>query len=69
MNTTRTVTRRPANHALHLFLTVVTLGLWSPVWIAAAALGRRETVTTYPHAVPPYGGREPQWNPYSGRWQ
>lgn len=57
MNTT---TRKPANHALHLFLTIITFGLWLPGWIIAAMVGRKETVTTCNwvapnlHQVPPY---------------
>ena len=63
----RTVIRRPANHALHLVLTVLTLGMWAPVWIVCAAVGRRETVT---HAPPhyPWPG-QPVWNPYTQRWE
>lgn len=73
----RTTVRRPANHALHLILTVLTLGMWSPVWIVCAIVGRREVIT---HAVAfdPYAGAPgthpvpvalPVWNPYSGTWQ
>lgn len=43
---TRVVTRRGANHGLHLFLTIFTAGLWAPFWIVAAVRGRR-SVTTY----------------------
>lgn len=41
----RTVHRRSANHGLHLFLTIVTFGLWAPVWLAMAMIGRREVTT------------------------
>lgn len=46
MNGYRTTVRRPCNHALHLFLTLITLGLWAPVWIVVAIVGKRETVLT-----------------------
>lgn len=50
----KTVSRRPANHALHLVLTLATCGLWLPVWAVSAVVGRRETVTVEdPEA---YGG-------------
>lgn len=64
----RTVVRKPCNHALHLFLTLITLGVWSPVWVVVAIVGKRETVTTYPqhnaHQVTP--GYD--YNPYNGQW-
>lgn len=49
MNTT---TRKPANHVLHLFLTIITFGLWLPGWIIAAMVGRKETVTTHNWVAP-----------------
>src|SRR3954454_23325025 len=30
---------KPVNHTLHLVLTLVTLSLWAPVWIALAIFG------------------------------
>lgn len=33
--------RRGVNHPLHAVLTIVTCGLWAPVWIVVAILGRR----------------------------
>ena len=30
------------NHALHLIATVLTLGLWWPIWMVAALFGRRQ---------------------------
>ena len=42
----KTVTRRPANHGLHLFLSLITFGLWLPVWAVVALIGRRERVWT-----------------------
>lgn len=42
----KTVIRKPANHGLHLFLTLITFGCWLPVWAVVALIGRRETVTT-----------------------
>jgi hypothetical protein len=73
----RTTVRKPCSHGLHLFLTLITFGLWAPVWIVMAVVGRRETVVTQ---YPVQGG--PGWsqqtgyvtpetgyyNPYSGRW-
>jgi hypothetical protein len=46
------------NHVLHLLLSVVTFGLWLPVWIGVAAFGggRREIVSrtapTQPQMIP-----------------
>lgn len=81
MNTT---TRKPANHVLHLFLTIITFGLWLPGWIIAAMVGRKETVTTHNWVAPnlhhqvqgvptypelqPVQRPVPQYNPYSGTW-
>jgi hypothetical protein len=64
----RTVTRKPANHGLHLFLTLITFGCWLPVWAVVALIGRRETVTvpdTPQHAYAPTYYHEP--NPPSWR--
>lgn len=77
VNRYRTTVRRPCNHVLHLVLTLITLGLWAPVWIVVAIVGKRETVVTQ---YPVQGG--PGWtertgyvmpesgyyNPYNGRW-
>lgn len=52
----RTVQKRECNHTLHLILTLVSCGMWAPVWIVAAAMGRR-TVT--------YGVYPPQPLAYS----
>lgn len=35
--------KRP-NHILHLLLSVITLGLWIPVWICVAAFGGEKRV-------------------------
>lgn len=44
---TVTKTRTSANHSLHLFLSVMTCGLWLLVWPIVAATGKRtKTVTT-----------------------
>lgn len=54
--------RKPCNHGLHLFLTIITTGLWGIfVWPFVAMYGRRETVwhqpmTQQPNAVNPYNG-------------
>lgn len=60
--------RKPCNHGLHLFLTIITLGMWGVfVWPWVALYGRRETVTypahptPQPNAVNPYNGR-PYWD-------
>lgn len=39
----RVTTRRGANHGLHLVLTILSMGLWAPVWLIVAMIGRRET--------------------------
>lgn len=36
----------PANHGLHLFLSLITFGCWLPVWFVVALIGRREKVWT-----------------------
>jgi hypothetical protein len=63
-----TTTRRGANHGLHLFLSIITMGLWAVTgWPIAAIMGRRQTVTTYPpmvqqtNAVNPYNN-QPYWD-------
>lgn len=75
--------RMPANHGLHLFLTLITFGCWLPVWAVVALIGRRETVTVsgtapyastprYPEPVPPsWSANEPYTQMYGGamyRW-
>ena len=42
------VSGKKTNHILHLLLSVVTLGLWLPVWLIVAAFGgeRRVMLTT-----------------------
>lgn len=54
--------RRPCNHPLHLVLTVLTCGMWTPFWIGAAVIGRRERVTVY--APPAHFAVDP----VTGRW-
>jgi hypothetical protein len=34
-------------HVLHLIMTLLSCGLWSPIWIIHAALAHRKTVTRY----------------------
>lgn len=51
----KTVIRKPANHGLHLFLTIVTLGCWLPVWAVAALVGRREVITVPDSPAPLQG--------------
>ncbi|GAA2112508.1 hypothetical protein GCM10009759_55280 [Kitasatospora saccharophila] len=48
MTKTTVVTRRGANHGLHLFLTIITAGLWAITgWPIAAIIGRRTKTTTH----------------------
>lgn len=71
----RYTTRKQCNHGLHLVLSIITFGMWLPVWVVMAVVGRKETVT-YPGAYPPvllHGGPTPQHvpqpnavNPYNG---
>lgn len=50
-----TTTRRGANHGLHLFLSIITFGMWAVTgWPIAAAMGRRQTVTHH--------GASPAWS-------
>jgi hypothetical protein len=51
------VVRRGANHGLHVFLSIITCGLWAITgWPIAAAMGRKTHTTTYgPPQPPPYG--------------
>lgn len=66
--------RKQCNHTLHLILTVLTFGMWAPVWLVAALMGRKETVTypTYPPGLAhgaTYAVPAPQpnaVNPYNG---
>src|SRR3954452_4038806 len=37
------VVRSGPNHVLHLILTILTAGLWLPIWILVAIFGRRRT--------------------------
>lgn len=41
-----TVNVKGPNHALHFILTIVTCGLWLPVWIIIAVFGRRRVQVT-----------------------
>lgn len=57
------VERRGANHGLHVFLTIITCGLWAITgWPIAAAMGRK-TVTKVPTYQPPPQAMPPQ-QPY-----
>lgn len=38
--TTVTVSPRKTNHLFHLFMTIFTFGLWSPVWILMSLLNK-----------------------------
>lgn len=46
------VTGTPVNHILHLLLTLLTAGLWLPVWIIVAIAGGE---VRYMYAVDPFG--------------
>lgn len=63
----RIVERRGANHGLHVFLTIITCGLWAITgWPIAAAMGRK-TVTKVPTYQPPPQQYPPQqYGPPSG---
>lgn len=77
--TQRVVERRGANHGLHVFLSIVTCGLWMITgWPIATMMGRK-TVTRVPvpspqaPPMPPYGypvappqqyGQQPPQQPY-----
>ncbi|MFM9649942.1 hypothetical protein [Streptomyces galilaeus] len=42
------VTKRGANHGLHVFLTIITCGLWAVTgWPIAALMGRKTKTRTY----------------------
>lgn len=67
----RVVTKRGANHTLHVILTICTCGIWAITgWPIAAAMGRKSTTTAYPpqqqwqQPPPPPGyGYPPQQQP------
>lgn len=53
------VTKRGANHGLHVVLTILTCGIWAITgWPIAAAMGRK-TTTVYNNQVPPPQGYFP----------
>lgn len=54
------VTKRGANHALHITLSFITCGLWLPVWAIAAMMGRKTVTEVRPPAAPQY----PMQHPY-----
>lgn len=56
----KTVIRKPAHHGLHIIMSILTLGMWLPVWAVAAAVGRREVIRVpdspaqlYPSGIAP----------------
>lgn len=52
--------RKPCNHGLHLFLTIITLGMWGVfVWPFAAVMGRKETVRFDGYPAAPLTGPYP----------
>lgn len=57
------VTKKGANHVLHLIITLCTCGLWAITgWPIAAIMGRRSTATAYPQPPQgyyPYPGQQP----------
>ena len=66
------VTRRGANHTLHIILTLCTCGLWAVTgWPIAAIMGRKTKTVVYPPQqpgpyYPPQQGQYPpqqQWPP------
>jgi hypothetical protein len=67
---------KKTNHVLHLILTLISCGLWAPVWIVMAIINAnsKDVVTTYtagfppqqqqpPHPGPPAPGYGPQYPP------
>lgn len=68
------VTKRGANHGLHVVLTILTCGIWAITgWPIAAAMGRKTKTTSYGSPVqqqqayyPPPGQNPP---PYYGQQQ
>jgi hypothetical protein len=60
--TTHQVTKIPreTNHLLHLILTAISCGLWSPVWLCVWIVNslnpRTVTTQTYGPTVPNYSG-------------
>lgn len=68
--------RKSCNHGLHLFLTIITFGMWGIfVWPFVAVYGRRETVHLPDPPQPPAVRRAPYQlpmpqpnavNPYNG---
>ncbi|MFI5473197.1 hypothetical protein ACIA6D_23520 [Streptomyces cacaoi] len=65
--------KRGANHGLHIFLSIITCGVWALIgWPIAAIMGRKKTVTAYgpPPGMPPQGyGQPPQgWQPPPGQY-
>lgn len=52
--------RKPCNHGLHLFLTIITMGMWGMlVWPWVAIYGRRETVRHHGYPSAPLTGQYP----------
>jgi hypothetical protein len=64
----RIVHKRGANHGLHIFLTIITCGLWAITgWPIAAIMGRKHVTTMYggppqqPYGHPPQQGYPPAY--------
>lgn len=55
-STTVAVTTKGPNHLLHFILTILTAGLWLPVWILIAIFGRRGTTVATSSAAGGGGG-------------
>ncbi|WNI15590.1 hypothetical protein [Actinacidiphila sp. ITFR-21] len=74
------VTKRGANHTLHIVLSIATCGLWAVTgWPIAAILGRKTRTTVYQPPAgyypppgqsygPPPGAQYPQQQPPTGHW-
>lgn len=60
--------RQPANHTLHLILTLITCGVWAPVWIIMATAGRK-TVNPYYGSQIVIHQQPPQQPPQAPRGQ
>lgn len=69
MQSYKTVQKRQANHVLHLVMTIITFGMWIPVWIIASMMGRKEVTRQQVMPAPYWQQQRPpgvqQQRPYS----
>lgn len=67
------VKRGGANHAVHAVLTVLSCGMWAPVWLLCAMVQRPQTVSVtgpvyFPHGTLSVSGTH-YWDALSGCWR